>query len=267
MALFNSGLRTMTATEIYSAELSQLLNGTEENEGSFTAAQWSMRDFIYNEVKNNELLQEDSTLNAFYVANENAAIGLFSTVADAIQALDYTQAITFNNSVSAVNATEENQQSFNAIYLSHLDSISAYTSSDVSNLHLIANQCASEGGSAVYQSRNLLMAIENRVLYFIDSCEIETENKKSLLNQSAEEYSMRLYPNPNNGSMIIEYKIVQDGILEIRDVSGKLVGKYELNSSLKSISVNANELANGIYYVTLIVNTNKVKIDKLVIIK
>jgi hypothetical protein len=111
------------------------------------------------------------------------------------------------------------------------------------------------------------MAIENRVLYFTDSCETETENKKGVLSRKTEEYSMRLYPNPNNGTMTIEYKIVQEGSLEIRDISGKLVSKYNLNSSEESISLDEDVLVNGIYYIILIVNNKKMQIDKLVIIK
>lgn len=77
-----------------------------------------------------------------------------------------------------------------------------------------------------------------------------------------------LYPNPNNGNMVLKYSLKSSDKAEMRiyDITGKLINKLLLNTSTNQMIIN-EDLLNGIYFYQIIVNDKIVKSDKLVIIK
>jgi hypothetical protein len=78
----------------------------------------------------------------------------------------------------------------------------------------------------------------------------------------------KIYPNPGNGTSTFEYHIEKNtsSILEIRDITGKLIENYSLDPTEEKLSFNL-DLESGIYFYTLIVDGQLVKSDKLIIIK
>ena len=88
------------------------------------------------------------------------------------------------------------------------------------------------------------------------------ENSKS-------KFSFHLYPNPNNGTMLLDYNLnpTDKAEFKIYDVTGKLVSNYILNSSFTQIQINNDLFSNGIYFYQIMVNDQVVQADKLVIIK
>lgn len=81
-------------------------------------------------------------------------------------------------------------------------------------------------------------------------------------------YFFNIYPNPNNGIVLVKYIIPQNdkGEIKIYDLAGKLIEEYTLNSSSNTLSLNTN-LDNGIYLYQVIVNDEVLKTNKLVVIK
>jgi hypothetical protein len=79
----------------------------------------------------------------------------------------------------------------------------------------------------------------------------------------------RLYPNPNNGTMVFEYQLNQQekGTLEIYDVTGRKISQYVLQPDKNDLSLNENSLQNGIYFYTVVVNGRVANKGKIVIIK
>jgi type IX secretion system substrate protein len=59
--------------------------------------------------------------------------------------------------------------------------------------------------------------------------------------------SINLYPNPNNGNMMVDYTITNDATMEIVDVTGNIIGQYTLSALNKNIEIHNNNLANGVY--------------------
>ena len=82
-------------------------------------------------------------------------------------------------------------------------------------------------------------------------------------------HNMKLYPNPNNGSMVLECNLNENevGTLFIYDLSGKLMSKKLLSSGTKSIAIDAKNLKAATYVYEIIVNNKRVKKDKFTIIK
>ena len=81
--------------------------------------------------------------------------------------------------------------------------------------------------------------------------------------------SITLYPNPNNGRMLLNYSLKPNdkATLFIYDIAGKWISTYPLNSSVTQMSINDELLNNGIYFYQIRVNGRMIQSNKLVIIK
>jgi hypothetical protein len=259
----------MSSDSVYAEELKSLLGTSIYASGYFTSSKYLMQQFIYNEVKEHATLQMDSVLNDFYLTNQTSAIGLINSINDEIRNQNYAIASSENTSISASNIIEHNQQNFNSIYLSNLDVRSNYSSVDSTILYKIAIQCSIDGGNAVNQSRNLLMFIENHVINFSDKCSVNGDDRSMGISQSKSDNNIMLYPNPNSGSMTLEYKLKEgeSGLVNIYSLNGKLMDSYKLNNNTSKISINESSLDVGVYMYEVMINNKKVKTDKIVIIK
>jgi hypothetical protein len=270
----SSGFRSMeSADSPYAEELKQLLSLNTFADGSFNSSQYLMQQFIYNEIRDHEDLQADSVLNEFFVSKQNTAFDFLRTVNDQMQDGDLSQALITNNGVFTENIIEQNQATFNSIYITHYNSLT-YSEEDVNALYNIANQCALEGGNAVYQSRNLLMLIENNIIEFNNGCETadETNNNRIVLsdqNSETNEHQIKLFPNPTRGNVMLECNLNTDetGTLIIFDNNGNQIKSYQLKSGAKSLSINLESLKQGSYLYEITINGKKIKKDKLVIVK
>lgn len=69
------------------------------------------------------------------------------------------------------------------------------------------------------------------------------------INESIETSGLVVYPNPNNGSFVVETDNFETKNIEILDVTGRVV--YSERSSNNKILININELANGMYQVRI----------------
>ncbi|MBK7183362.1 MAG: T9SS type A sorting domain-containing protein, partial [Bacteroidetes bacterium] len=182
---------------------------------------------------------------------------------------------TLNNSINPNILLEQNQKSVNTLILKKmLNNQYIYNTNDSTALMDIAAQCPLQGGNAVYQARNLLAAIYNELIDFEDNCE-ETQ-KHFVANNETESITqhfskaVKLYPNPNNGNMMLDYSLneTEVGKLNIYDVSGRLIDSYNLLSGEnKQLNINKTDLENGIYFYEVIINDKLQASDKLIIIK
>lgn len=72
-----------------------------------------------------------------------------------------------------------------------------------------------------------------------------------------------IYPNPANNLIYIEYKLIEDGYVELylTDNEGKII-KYFINNKVsahsKTISFNTEFLVPGVYFINLLTNNNKI---------
>ena len=209
-------------------------------------------------------------LQSFYDSASVAALGLLKEVDLAILDSNHLLAVTLNNSVVPVNMIETNQQQFNELYLLRLaDESHAYSEIEKEALYGIANQCPLEGGNAVWQARVLIWDLENTPVEFIDNCTTAERRSSTVANKAQENTSgdFNLYPNPNNGEMILTYHLEESGTMAIYDLTGKRITQYALSSKNNKLNINEHSLQAGVYFYTIAVNNKIVKQDKLVIIK
>jgi OOP family OmpA-OmpF porin len=106
--------------------------------------------------------------------------------------------------------------------------------------------------------------------YYIDDVSvINCNDTLSSVDEITNQYDVKLYPNPNNGSFTIECPAFETGkvILNIYDVTGKKIAAHLIYSKNKSLTINENSLDAGVYYYQIMVNDKTIKSNKLVIIK
>ncbi|MFO0356572.1 MAG: choice-of-anchor J domain-containing protein [Sphingobacteriaceae bacterium] len=61
--------------------------------------------------------------------------------------------------------------------------------------------------------------------------------------------TINIYPNPNNGSFVIETTNVEEKLIEVTDLTGRVV--FSEKTTNQSIKVNIYELANGLYQIKI----------------
>ena len=220
--------------------------------------------------------------NQYYVSNADPTIAAASGYANAksfaqadaaFVAGNYSQAQTIISGITPVNTIENNWLQVNQVLL-NLATIKNYalSSADIINLQNVAQQCPAAGGNIVYRSRAALNAFYKRIIEYPGSCQITTGNR---LAHSAEGGSsnnsvndvIKLYPNPNNGTMTVEYSVSNNAVLEITDINGKSVCKYNLPASATSLDINNDKLENGVYFYHITDGTSLSKSGKVIIMK
>ena len=90
---------------------------------------------------------------------------------------------------------------------------------------------------------------------------------------SAELTSNVLYqnsPNPCKQQTTIRFSLeanVSNAALCIFDMSGKLVMKLPISPSMENVTIDANDLSEGIYLYSLVVNGKEVNSKRMIVIK
>lgn len=232
---------------------------------------WMRKQFVFNELKNNATLKSNTSLQSFYNSTKHNYAQL-TQVEDKILIEKYIEANAINNSITVSNTIESNQKTVNDLILKKLLNPSyVYLESDKNVLTQIANQCPLSGGGAVYQARVLLMTIAGNVIEFEDNCSqtVKATNRTATnIVTDSENVSFKIYPNPNDGNMTLEYSLSAEsnGMFLLYDISGREVNKYLLTEGeSKQLRISENTLANGVYFYTVIVD-NVVKARNKVII-
>lgn len=188
----------------------------------------------------------------------------------AIASEDYARAWSLNNSLTPSNKLEQNWKLINAILINHYLSSTEIDSNDYASLLSVAEQCQFTGGNIVHKARALINRYFNGLIEYPDNCS-ELVGGESIKSTSTPKHfnssSFNLFPNPNNGNMILDYQITKEAVLEITDICGILVGKYNLSFENKRIEIKNDKWVDGIYLYKIIGNNFILKSGKIVVIK
>ena len=91
----------------------------------------------------------------------------------------------------------------------------------------------------------------------------QNNNRMGGIKQLSNGSQVNIYPNPNKGNFTIETSATEKQTVQVFDVNGKLVFNQAINGS---INVDASNLAEGVYNVSIMGNTGVVN-KRLVIVK
>ncbi|MBI4930843.1 MAG: DUF3494 domain-containing protein [Bacteroidetes bacterium] len=209
---------------------------------------------------------DDTLFQNFYAKMMASNLGKLGLINDTIANGHINDAININNTIIDTNALDANSKTVNRIYLNTwAQGILEFSSADSAALLTIALQEPLEFGDAVYSARVMLG--------------IDPANSGSRIEFNEENYSVannmgntvfsKVYPNPNNGSMQIEYELGKgkNGQMIIYDAIGNKIRAYILTEGSHTLSISDAVLQNGIYIYEIKVTGEVFTIDKIIVIK
>jgi hypothetical protein len=77
----------------------------------------------------------------------------------------------------------------------------------------------------------------------------------------------KLYPNPTNGFVYIEYELKQTDVamLQIIDLLGNEISTFNIDCNKRKMKIFLPEITTGIYIARFVVNNKNIEIQKLII--
>jgi len=105
--------------------------------------------------------------------------------------------------------------------------------------------------------------------YYIDDVYVGTTPPVSINENEKNNFNFKLYPNPNNGNITLEYSLKENetGMFNLYNITGTLICSHPLQKNNPKLFINNDELEAGIYLYDVSINNKKIKTNKMVIIK
>lgn len=249
--------------------------------------QYRNKQLVY-ELINSQSIDTTKFLNEFYSSNQNNSYQDFININNAIGSADYVTAQSFNNSINTNNTIEAYQKRINELLLKYLsyqpqvDKTSSlipvlhtnnvFNEDEIAEIKTIANDCLDKYGNVITQARILVNNISNTLVEFENNCKLDYNQRKAKTeNQAIESSKIKtvLYPNPNNGNMVLEYDLGAEtnAKIHIFDINGRLINSYKLTQIIGKLDINSVALTNGVYYYSILINEKLYSTNKIIVIK
>ncbi|MBK7572028.1 MAG: T9SS type A sorting domain-containing protein [Bacteroidetes bacterium] len=186
-----------------------------------------------------------------------------------IQDFKKANALSGNGAVITNEVYEINEAKINEIYLNTVaKGVFSFDSYQTNEIVGIMNQCPYIGGNAVYEAHSLYSLIDPDYVWN-DYVICALGGISPRLSGGKIDKVFSVYPNPTTGIINLTYEIENDqsGEIIITDALGvkKAVVKIDHNNS--EMNINLSDLAPGIYYYSILVNSIPEKNGVITIIK
>jgi hypothetical protein len=222
-------------------------------------------EILYSMVKDDSLLKENDTLEAFYVEKSDAHTGKLSIIQELIDEEQYVDA---SDELSILPLTNEAEQANKTVYeiVLNVEQREKYLldEEEMNVLQYISKQCPIIYGQAVFTARVLVSSQYGYEASYWDDEELCTDDlnyRKSKANKIhsdsllTSQSDFMIYPNP--ASTELNFKLLysstcingSNSIIEILDVLGNRVWYKEYNGYIQFGKINTQFLANGSYLI------------------
>ena len=274
----NSGANNQKKAGASTDSLTELTNLAMANEDSYEVfadeMMYQNKQFVYQLIAQDSISpSKNSTLSTFYNSNQNMAIGKLTEAQIAMSNFDISGASAANNSAPVSIAIEQKQQRANTLVLKYMnDRNYVFTDAEKTELKNMANECEVKG-DYVTHARNLVDVFTHTTILYDDDCLAEANASRKIkpvtLSGVEGQTSFNLFPNPNNGTMQLDYKLgsYSNAKFSLFDITGKLLQSINIETKEGSLYINEQNLKNGVYFYTILVGEKNIKTDKIVIIK
>lgn len=174
-----------------------------------------------------------------------------------------------NDRISTRLQPEINEKEVNAIYLATVaQGKKTLNNEQKATIKLIAFQCPSFGGNAVFAARSLYSLVENVNFNDLELCNVRSEAVQGFAVKKAET-NYKVSPNPATDVLAVSQlsKQAESGEWLIFNTAGKLLRSQKVSESDIESTINIQSLSEGIYFVSFSVNGQKRFTQKLIKIK
>ena len=172
--------------------------------------------------------------------------------------------ILTNNAINATAVPDLNEKQVLDVLLNTIGKSNASpTSTQMTTLNNIANQCPQDGGKAVLTAILLHGHLTGSNLQF-QSCG-SSSGGGSPLSYKQPSAGFNVYPNPSNGEVSITYQLEKDqvGAITVFDQYGRTIRQFDLSSSNKRLNING--IAPGFYHIQFSIDGIVSRTEKLVV--
>jgi hypothetical protein len=258
-------------------DLSALLQSQEPESEREQSLQYSARYSMYDRlVSDVELATANPEFESFVSNHAPANIGKLRQMVTGFRSSSANSAelengMTVLQALQPENLVEQTLKEVFSILYENAPDLSSMDGDGEKRLREIAQLCPLDYGFGVFTARATLLKIDTLPENYLSECERvpSPEQMSEKRGQEDSGITFNLYPNPNNGSFNLSYKLNEGGTgtVEVFSAFGQLVHSAVLrpNSQLQNI-----ELRNppaGIYQARVSVNGDVRLSSKLVILK
>lgn len=173
-----------------------------------------------------------------------------------------------NERISTRLQPEINEKEVNKIYLETVAQGNMKLNREQeATVRLIAYQCPTLGGNAVFAARSLYSLVENVNFDDLALCNARSEPVQGMKMKKIENF--RISPNPATDMLTVSQSSekVEAGEWMIFDTAGKLLRSRKVGDTEIESTINIQNLSEGIYFVSFSVSGQKRFTQKLVKIK
>lgn len=195
-----------------------------------------------------------------FIASTNDDITNFQASLKGAQIAAIPAVITLNNALSANAVYQSNEKQVNAIFLDWLASgMDTLTENQLNALRVIASQCPTVGGRAVYRAASLLPFCEEKEYRKTwMSCyesQFPTDGQAPQIRRVA---AIEIFPNPADRTLNLLFPAIefQSAKISISNLSGQVVFEREL-PGVKEFTVPVVSMPNGIYTLCVVLDSGQ----------
>jgi hypothetical protein len=241
------------------------------------AQQWLAQRRLYETLtEDGNPYQGDTDFNNFLAQAQTSGLSAYANVQIGIRQLGNmsegdritaaANLLTTNNSLTGNTAYQVNEKSVNAIFLNTIAVGNlSFTETQIADLRVIANSCPLSDGEAVLRARAMLNLLDEEPVVYKDKDICNPSQPRE--NRLTAAQSIRLYPNPANDEITVEYRVGNstDSRLLIFNVYGQLVQEISLPDTNGKVTISAKNMAEGIYWYAVLGTSNPALSGKIII--
>jgi hypothetical protein len=246
--------------------------------------QWAGEYGLYRALLlDEELRNADDGISTFFSEKDNSSMGqLYRALSDfqharqlvaqggGIGQIDHLSELS---SLQTDRRPEQRLAEVLGILYSNISDLKGINGDDETHLREIAQLCPIDDGPGVYVARATLLKLDTLPRLYTSECEgvpspeEDARWKEDEVEDESTEFSV--YPNPNNGNMIVGYNLLegQTGSVSIYSILGELIVTRQLYGTSNQIELSLSNVSSGIYLLNLEVNGEQRLAERLSILK
>jgi hypothetical protein len=173
------------------------------------------------------------------------------------------------------NRAEQTLREVMRILYDNVEVIGSMHTAQEIQLREIAQRCPLDDGFGVYMARAALLKVDTLPRSYLSECERspapqeEDARWKDEAIQNNQAGVFAVYPNPNNGRMMVSYSLTEGdkAMLSVYTLIGELVMQHSMKNTSNRMEVDLTNVGAGVYLLNINVNGENKLVERLSILR